>query len=66
MWTVIYMAKNDEALHNVCVLLDKNSIIYRAMPVSCTEADGTDAYYDILVPSAEVSAAHALILDEEL
>lgn len=66
MWTVIYMAKNDEALQNVCGLLDNNGIIYRAVPVSCTEAEGTDAYYDVLVPSAEVSDAHALILDEEL
>lgn len=66
MWTVVYMAKNDEALHSVCGLLDKCGIIFRAVPISSTAQEGADLYYDILVPSAEVSAAHALILDEEL
>lgn len=65
MWTVVYMANNNEALHTICGLLDKNGIICRTRSAADnSSADG--AYYDVLVPAAEVSAAHALILDEEL
>lgn len=66
MWTTVYTAKNDSALKRVCALLDNNRIIYRSVPVDAADCAAADAYYDVLVPSAEVSAAHALILDEEL
>lgn len=65
MWTVIYLAKNDAALKNICSLLDANGIIYRALRVTQSDEAG-EAYFDVLVPAAEVSEAHALILDEEL
>lgn len=65
MWTVVYTAYDNEALHSICELLDKNGIICRiGSAADNSSEDG--AYYNVLVPSAEVSAAHALILDDEL
>ncbi len=65
MWTIVYLAKDNKVLHTICELLDKNKIIYRTRCVSDNSPED-DVYYDILVPAAEVSAAHTLILDKEL
>ena len=65
MWTVVYTAKNDNSLEFICSKLDKNGIICRTNLLKCEES--TDAEYcDVLVPAAEVTMAHALILEENL
>ncbi len=65
MWTVVYLANSTEVKNNICTLLDSNGIINRVHTITPTE-EGVEICYDVLVPAAEVSAAHALILDEEL
>lgn len=65
MWTVVYLANNTEVMNTICELLDNNGIISRVHTIRPLE-ETADICYDVLVPAAEVSAAHALILDEEL
>lgn len=65
MWTVVYLANNTEVKNSICTLLSSNGIINRVQTIRPTE-ETADICYDVLVPAAEVSAAHALILDEEL
>ncbi|MBS7297796.1 MAG: hypothetical protein KIG65_01805 [Eubacteriales bacterium] len=65
MWTVVYLANNTDVKNSICALLDNNGIINRVHAISPTEEE-VGICYDVLVPAAEVSAAHALILDEEL
>lgn len=65
MWTVVYLANSIDAMNSICCLLDKNGIIYRAQEIGKKQEDES-SYFNVLVPSAEVSKAHALILDEEL
>ena len=65
MWTVVYTAKNDNSLDFICAMLDKNGIICRTNHLKSFE--NADAEYcDVLVPAAEVTMAHALILDKNL
>lgn len=65
MWTVVYLANNIGAMKNICTLLDSNGIISRVHQIEPSAAEA-GVCYDVLVPAAEVNAAHALILDEEL
>ncbi|MBQ7793408.1 MAG: hypothetical protein IJ366_02705 [Clostridia bacterium] len=65
MWTVVYLANSTDLMNSICCLLDSNGIINRVHAIQPAEFDA-GMCYDVLVPAAEVSAAHALILDEEL
>lgn len=65
MWTVVYLANSVEAMQSICCLLDNNGIINRTHEIGKKQEDES-TYYNVLVPAAEVSKAHALILDEEL
>lgn len=65
MWTVVYLANSTDAKNSICTLLDNNGIINRVHTITPSEEEA-DVCYDVLVPAAEVSAAHAIILDEEL
>ncbi|MBQ8636391.1 MAG: hypothetical protein IJ423_00145 [Clostridia bacterium] len=65
MWTVVYLANNTEVKNTICELLNNNGIISRVHTIVPAE-ETAGICYDVLVPAAEVSAAHALILDEEL
>ncbi|MDO4618084.1 MAG: hypothetical protein Q4B31_01010 [Clostridia bacterium] len=65
MWTVVYLANSTEAKDAMCKLLASNGIINRASRIESEDSE-SDICYNVLVPQAEVGAAHALILDEEL
>ncbi len=65
MWTVVYIANSTELKDKICRLLAGNKIIYKILPISSAYED-RGICYNVLVPSAEVNIAHALILDEEL
>ncbi len=65
MWTVVYLANSTALMNNICCLLNDNGIINRVQTIEPNEAEA-GVCYDVLVPAAEVSAAHALILDTEL
>ncbi len=65
MWTVVYLANSTELKNTVCSLLDRNGILNRVQTIA-SDGEDVDTCYNIFVPEAEVSAAHALILDLEL
>ncbi len=65
MWTVVYLANSTDLMNSICCLLKSNGILNRVRTIAPTE-ENSGVCYDVLVPAAEVSAAHALILDEEL
>lgn len=65
MWTVVYLANSIDAMRSICCLLDSNGIINRIHEIGKKQEEESN-YYNVLVPAAEVSKAHALILDEEL
>ncbi|MBO5060837.1 MAG: hypothetical protein J6C82_07985 [Clostridia bacterium] len=58
MWTVIYMAKDENDVSLLKKALKDNNII------SMVRKD--DEYFEILVPSQEVSQAHSIIIDTEI
>ncbi len=65
MWTVVYLANSTALMNNICCLLDSNGILNRVQAIEPAEEEAGKCY-DVLVPAAEVNAAHALILDVEL
>ncbi len=58
MWTVIYMTKNESDMSLLRKALDNSDII--------SIARKNDEYFEVLVPSAEVSMAHSVIIDTEI
>lgn len=64
MWTVVYLANNADTVRSICCLLDNNGILNRISEIG--EGQEEENYYNVLVPAAEVSKAHTLILDNEL
>ncbi len=59
MWTVVYIAQNQEAAQSLRSALETGGILVRLRPVSQAE----DGCYEVLVPEAEVSEAHGIIID---
>ena len=64
MWTTVYMSQESESSKRMKMLLESEGIIAKNKRVSSPEDD--NCYFEILVPSKEVSAAHSLIIDAEL
>ncbi len=60
MWTVVYIAKNNELAQHIKSALSEHKIIVMIRAIS-KEAD---AGYEILVPDAEVDEALGIIIDE--
>ncbi len=58
MWTVIYMAKNEENVNILLKKLKENSIMTRVKKV--------DDFFEVQVPSEEMSEAHNIIIDIEI
>ncbi len=58
MWTVIYMSKDENDVSLLKQMLSDNDII-----AMVRESDG---YFEVLVPSQEVSPAHNIIIDTEI
>lgn len=58
MWTVVYMSKNEEDVANLRNSLRENGII--------STLRKREDFFEILVPSREVSLAHKAIIDMEL
>ena len=58
MWTVVYMSKNADEVTRLRNSLRDNAIISMLRK--------RDDFFEILVPSMEVSLAHKLIIDEEI
>ena len=58
MWTIVYMAKN----HGAVVLLKKGLKENNIISMVRKHED----FYELLVPSLEVSYAHNIIIDAEI
>ena len=58
MWTVIYMAKSEEAVKLLSQKLKENNIMTRIKKV--------DDFFEMLVPSEEMAEAHSIIIDTEI
>lgn len=58
MWTVIYMAKDEELI----LSLKEKLVAGKVMTMLRTR----DEFFEILVPSAEVDRAHGIIIETEL
>lgn len=60
MWTVVYMAKNNEQAQKLKGVLDEHNIIVMLRAINKDQITG----YEILVPAAEVEEALGIIIDE--
>ena len=58
MWTVIYMAKDEENVNLLLKKLKDNNIMTRVKKV--------DDFFEVQVPSEEMSEAHSIIIDIEM
>lgn len=63
MWTVVYMAQNKETAQRLYDILLQEGLLVRLRPIN-KKADNPDNYYEILVPQAEVSEAHNIIIEK--
>lgn len=58
MWTVIYMAKDEENVNLILKKLKDNNIMTRVKKV--------DDFFEVQVPSEEMTEAHNIIIDSEI
>lgn len=58
MWTVVYMAKNEEAINLLKAKLKEGNVMSRVKKV--------DDYFELLVPASEMGEAHSIIIDAEI
>ena len=58
MWTVIYMAKDEENINLILKKLKDNNIMARVKKV--------DDFFEVQVPSEEMTEAHNIIIDSEI
>lgn len=58
MWTVVYMSKNDEDIRALRSALREAGVI--------SAVRKKDDFFELLVPSCEVSLAHKAIIDIEI
>lgn len=64
MWTTIYISQKSEEAMKIKEILEAEGIITKNKRVRNAEND--ECYFEILVPSKEVAAAHGLIIDAEI
>ncbi len=60
MWTVVYIAKNNELAQKLREVLNEHNIIVMLRAINKEQTTG----FEILVPSAEVEEALGIIIDE--
>lgn len=58
MWTVVYMAKDEENVNLLLKMLKDNNIMTRVKKV--------DDFFEVQVPAEEISEAHSIIIDMEI
>lgn len=64
MWTVVYMSQKSQEAQKIKAILEAEGIIVKKRRVH--QPGDEECFYEILVPSKEVPAAHNLIIDAEL
>lgn len=58
MWTVVYMTKNEEYISSLKQKFKDNKIMVMVKKV--------DDFFEVLVPQAEMQAAHTIIIESEI
>lgn len=61
MWTIVYIARNKEMTEKIKEALTENAIIYKVREI--LSENSADYCCEFLVPDAEVSLAHGIIID---
>lgn len=64
MWTTIYISPKSEKAVKIKKLLESEGIIAKNKTVGNNE--NNECFFEILVPSKEISEAHSIIIDSEL
>lgn len=64
MWTVIYIAQKQAEVETLRAQLEEHKIIVRVHRLSGEQTEAGDGYA-VLVPAAEVSAAHEIMFDAD-
>ena len=64
MWTTIYISPKSEKAVKIKKLLESEGIIAKNKTVGNNE--NNEWFFEILVPSKEISEAHSIIIDSEL
>ena len=62
MWTVIFITCNNSTVQKIRQLFKTREIMVRVRRVN---ENGESGCYEVMVPYAEVSAAHDIIIEEE-
>jgi len=63
MWTVVYMAQSKEIATRLQDILQKEGLLVKIRPIS-KNAENEDNYFEVLVPEAEVTEAHSIIIEK--
>lgn len=64
MWKTIYISPKSEKAVRIKKLLESEGIIAKNKTVNNNE--NNECFFEILVPSKEISEAHSIIIDAEL
>jgi len=63
MWIVVYLAKGRNTVSELRTLLEKKGILVMIRKKTA-DSDENEAFYEILVPQAEVEAAQDIIIEK--
>ena len=63
MWTVVYMAQNQEVVETLKSILEQEGLLVKVRPVSRSD-DGEGTCFEVLVPESEVEEAHGIIIEK--
>jgi hypothetical protein len=63
MWTVVYIAQSKEIATRLQEILQKEGLLVKIRPISKNNRD-EDNYFEVLVPEAEVTEAHSIIIEK--
>lgn len=63
MWTVVYIAQSGDVATKLQDVLQKEGLLVKTRPITKNMESG-DNYFEVLVPEAEVSEAHSIIIEK--
>ncbi len=62
MWTVVYMAQNEETVMKLKELLTNEGVLVKIRPIAKNQ-ENNDNYFEVLVPESEIEEAHSIIIE---
>jgi len=63
MWTVVYIAQSKDVATRLQDILIKEGLLVKIRPIS-KNSENEDNYFEVLVPEAEVSESHSIIIEK--